>query len=717
MLLNRAELTGRAEQLSAICTALSSQEHAGPPVVGVERRAGSGKTALAVTAAHAVRDLFPDGQLYAALHGSEPDRFSPPELVLAAFLRALGLPPAQLPDTLEERSGLFRSMVAGRRILVVLDDAADESQVRPLMPAHPGAAVLATSRSSLAGLAHLPIVCDLLPPSDSVALLARIAGADRVAAEPAAAAEIARLCGGLPLAVRIAGARLAARRGWPLTVLADRLRDEHRRLDELVAGDLEVRAGLALTYRALPEDIRAGFRLLGAFGPVEFSTGALAALTGGTARTGEQLAEQLADARLIDPAGVGVEGQLRYRLHDLVRLYARERADQEQPAQALTAAVERVMARLLATIRSTGERTQVPDRDAWFDQERLNLVTAVEVASRLGLYRQACEASASMLTFYQRQNSFDDWWRTHDAALAAADAAGDRRGQAVLLRGLGRLRFEQDRLLESRRYYERALELCRALDDMQGEAAALTGIATADRELAAYSPALDAFLQARTLFITLDDTAGLAECAYGLGYIHRDLGDDQAAGTRIREALAAYREIGDQRGAGLTLRSLAMLHRATGDLDQAAAAAHEAIDVLAHTGDRLLTAYAGQSLAKVHIRQGRLDVASAPLQAALDTCRRYGDRFGTALMLRTLGELRLASGTHEDAFVNLTSALEGWRTLGLPLFEARTRRDLATLLYSRGDHDAARRERDAALEVFDRYGTRESHELRAAAVI
>jgi tetratricopeptide (TPR) repeat protein len=588
-----------------------------------------------------------------------------------------------------------------------------------LLPASAGAAVLVTSRTVLPGLhLHVPIVLDILPIPDSVRLLGRLVDQCRVDAEPAAAREIADLCGGLPLAVRIAGARLAARRGWPLAVLAGRLRDEHRRLDELVAGDLEVRASLALTYRSLPEEIRSGFRHLGVLGPAEFSPWLLAALTDVPLSQAEHVTERLADAQLLDAAGIGADGEVRYRLHDLVQLYARERAAAEEPVDEHRAAIQRLMEQLLALIDAVGGRAPASaptlvDQETWFEQERRTLVAAVELASRLGLHRVACEVSAALLILYQRQNSFDDWWRTHDAALGATRSAGDQRGEAVLLRGLGRLRYEQDRMGESRGYYVRALHICREQDDLPGLASALIGVATIDRELGQFASALRNLGEAAKVCDRLGDLGGLAECAYGRGYIHRELGEFGAARMDLDSALAAYRKIGDRRGEGLTLRSMAMVFRATGELCQAARFAQQSVDVFCDMGNRLLTAYGMQALAKVQIRQLRPVEAERLLETSLAVCEKYGDRFGIALVLRTLGELNLSTGDLTVAAQYLTRSLALWEELGLQLFQARVQRDLAELHHQLGDDEAAAAARSAALETFRRYGTREYGELES----
>ena len=260
------------------CLGVAARPSAGPTRVhcggdhGGRWKGGVGKTTLAVHAAHQLRTQFPDGQLYVNLRGVEAQALDPPE-VLGRFLRALGVEGHSIPDDVDERADLYRSLMADRRALVLLDNAADEAQVRPLLPAGAGNAVLVTSRTRLTGLAGAEVIdLDVLPPEQAVELLGKIAGAHRIAREPAAAQVIAALCGYLPLALRIAGARLAAKPHWRLQRLAHRLAEQQRRLDELTAGDLEVRASVGLSYHGLGEREQRAFRLLGLLEVPDFAS-------------------------------------------------------------------------------------------------------------------------------------------------------------------------------------------------------------------------------------------------------------------------------------------------------------------------------------------------------------------------------------------------------------------------------------------------------------
>ncbi len=320
------DFTGWAEQVDEVVrliTAAAASSGTAPPIVSLSGQAGVGKTTLAIHVAHRIGDEFPDGQLYANLRGADTPGQDPAE-VLAGFLRELGVAGTDIPEGIDERARMYRAHLAGQRVLVVLDNAADEAQVRPLLPGSPGCAVLVTSRSrmaALAGSAAVPL--GLMSPGQAAGLLTAIIGTTRAQAEPDALAEITQLCGHLPLALRIAGARLVSRPAWKIAWFAARLRDESRRLDLLRAGDLEVRASFALSYQSRDETEKLAFRMLGLLG-ADFPAWNLAALLGTDVDDAEQLLEQLVDAVLVDIAGVDATGLIRYRLHELLRDFAME---------------------------------------------------------------------------------------------------------------------------------------------------------------------------------------------------------------------------------------------------------------------------------------------------------------------------------------------------------------------------------------------------------
>ncbi|MFC7646631.1 BTAD domain-containing putative transcriptional regulator [Streptosporangium lutulentum] len=318
-----SDFTGRRQIIARLHTLLSSPSGSeGVPVAAISGIGGVGKTALAVHVAHAMQDLFPDGQLYADLrgYGEEP---TAPESVLAAFLRGLGLPADIIPDGLAERSALFRSLLAERRMLVLLDNARDAAQVSHLLPGSTGCAAIVTSRGKLADLAAARLVdLDVMEPDEALVLFGTVAGAERVAAERAAAMDVVAACGFLPLAVRIVAARLAARPSWTVASLVPRLADERRRLDEMRVGNLAVEATFALGYGQLSPAQARAFRLLSLPGGPAISIGAASAVLALSPTDTEDILESLVDASLLEAPAPG-----RYRFHDLLKLFARRTAE------------------------------------------------------------------------------------------------------------------------------------------------------------------------------------------------------------------------------------------------------------------------------------------------------------------------------------------------------------------------------------------------------
>jgi transcriptional regulator with XRE-family HTH domain len=508
-----SDFTGREEEVADVLGLLATDglEVAKAVVISaVAGKPGIGKTTLAIHVAHRLRSEYPDGQLYVNLQGAQPQHLEPGE-VLVRFLRALGMDGSSIPADLEERAERYRTLLADRQVLVVLDNAAGEAQVRPLLPGSPTCRVLVTSRVRLTGLEGARLVdLDVLPPQAAVELLARVAGPARITADPDAAAAIVGYCGRLPLAIRIAGARLAARPAWSLARLGERLADERRRLDELAAGDLEVRASIALSYRALSEQQQRVFRRLGLLEAPDFPAWVAAALLDLHPSRGDELIDGLVDAQLLEVAGEDAAGQLRYRFHDLLRVYARERAAAEDPGQDQDAALARAFGGWLALAETADRRLPSPtvgvahgtaprwpstaphgdggaasvapaDPLAWFEAERVALVTAVAQAANRGMEELAWDLAGLLLGFLSVRNHLDDWRWTHDVALAAAERGGDRRGQAYMLRGLGQFSVECDDLQGASARLEQALALFDTLDDRYGWAHTLLRCGYVDR--------------------------------------------------------------------------------------------------------------------------------------------------------------------------------------------------------------------------------------------
>ena len=736
-----ADFTGRAEEIAQLSEHLSATATA-VRLCAISGKPGAGKSTLAMHVAHAVREHFPDGQLYATLRGVHAVRAEPFE-VLAGFLRALGVADSAMPADADERAQLYRTLLADRKVLVVLDDAADERQIRQLLPGSATCAVLVTSRErlgALGGAAQFGL--DVLDDSEAFELLDRVIGDGRAAAEPEAAQHIVRLCGRLPLAVRIAGARLAARPHWKLSRLVERLRVQRRVLQELTLGDLEVRGSLALSYAGLAERERAALRRLGLLDVSTFGGWLVAPLIDCPPDEGEEVVERLVDAQLLDVVTSDDNGALRYQLHDLTRAFARERGDAEESAAEIRAACTRAAESWLVLVESAGRRMPhaqfgdsgtsatspyladdlagelLADPEAWFDAEQADLVGVVERISELDLTDIATRLAAALCSSrFSVRNLFGQWWRTHSAALEAAQRVGDRTGEARLLSGLGWLRYEQDRFDESGRYFEQALEAYAHTADAHGQAMTRLALSTVRRERGELAKAFESLTVALPELRALDERHAVAQAEHELGRVLTEQGDLEEALATCERTLFAYRTLGDRRATAIALRSVGIVHRAAGRLDEAARSTEAAVDILRRLGDRLMSAYAVQALAKVRIRQGRGDAVRSDLLECLATCNDMQDGFGQALLLRTLGELEHAVGRPDVAHRYLERSLQWWDALSLPVWRARTLRDLSAVLAALGDQDGADGAWTEALVIFERHGSREAREPRPESVL
>jgi DNA-binding SARP family transcriptional activator len=640
-----ADFTGRADQVKHLCDVLSSgSADDDPGVVRIALVAGSGglgKTSLAVHAAHRVRASFPDGQLYVDLFGATPNPL-PTADVLARFLRDLGVDGREIPVDEDERAARYRSVLAGRRILIVLDNARDAAQVRPLLPGTASCAVLITTRSRMPDLASTRLLdLNVLDDDEALALFAKIVGDERAAAEPEATAELLLACAGLPLAIRICAARLTTRSGWTIRAMANRLRDEHRRLDELRAGDLAVRASFQVSFASLSAGAQAdgvapadAFRLLGLWQGPSISSAAAAALLGTPEYLAEDALEALVDAHLLESTSPG-----RYKFHDLLRVYSSERAVADLSAQARDAAVGRLLRWYLHTADAAAAAVspsrrytmplEVSDGDvpplafpaaeealAWYDSERLNVLAATHQAAASGRHDVAWRLPAPLFLVFNSRGNWADCIATHRIALDSARRVGNRQGEAWILNNLG-FALGATRDPEGIGHLETSLTIRREISDRMGEAQAAANLADTYQRLGRAKEALELYQRALSLDHDVGNRYGEGVDLVNLGSTLLDLDRAEEGASYLLQARDIFAEVGYMDGTGYALHILGRCYLALRRDAEALDYLRQALDSHRATGNRRRQAATLRSLGAAQARTGhRAEARESWAQAA-----------------------------------------------------------------------------------------------------
>jgi tetratricopeptide (TPR) repeat protein/transcriptional regulator with XRE-family HTH domain len=630
-----ADFTGRGGQLERL-TALLTGDRGDllPGAVAISALAGAGgigKTALAVHAAHRLAPRFPDGQLYLNMRGSSPHPVAPAD-ALARLLRDLGTDPAAVPAEESERAARYRSRLAGLRLLILLDDARDAAQIRPLLPGTGGCAVLVTSRGSLQDLeSAAKLDLGILSEADGAALFARIVGPARAAAEPNAVADVLAACGGLPLAIRIAAARVAARPGWSVGALAARLGDAHRRLDELQAGDLAVRASFMVSYANVqPTEGRGGlapsrvFRMLSLADGPDIGLRAAAALLDAPRDQAERALELLIDAHLLESDAPG-----RYRFHDLLRVYAAERIRAEDDPADCGEAIRRLLrwylhtaaaAALLINPRRTHVTLDPPEPGsepltfvsyeqalAWLDGEHANLVAAVSQAGARQEDEIAWKLAITLWDLLNLRGLVGDWIATQETGLVSARRLGDQNAESWLLIHLAGAYFTSGRPLAAIECLRQTLRIDRELGDVQRYATGLYNLGIALTEVGRSAEAMEPLREALGIFRDNADYSGEASALTAIGVIYRLRGQFADAMDQHQGALVISRKMSDPDNEGETLIEMSMVHLELGQFESAIREATAAAELNRRIGRRFGEARAMSILGSAHRGSGRLD--------------------------------------------------------------------------------------------------------------
>lgn len=668
-----ADFAGRQDMLTILADMLSqppSGDGRCPPIACLHGEGGVGKTALALHVAHAVRQHYPDGQLFAQLQGAD-GRPTHPMHLLARLISSLGGPPTVLPHELPDRIAAYRSLLGDRRILIVLDDASSATHAAALIPGNPECGVLITSRPPLAdlpGARHFQV--EKLDESACVEMLGNVIGTERTAAEPAAAQQLARFCDCLPLAVRIVAAKLATRRHWRIAKMVQRMADEPRRLDELALDSVGVRATLATSYSGLSQQSRRLFTRLSLLGTADFGAWVSAPLLDESLDRASDVLDELVEAGLVE-ACTDTDNITRFRMHDLVRIYALERLATDETAADRTTALRCLVTCWLSLavdahhraydggygLHGDAAKWELPEqvRDvllesplSWFRRERAGLILAVTQAAQTGLDEVCWDLAVTMVTLFESDYLVDDWQKTHELALEVTRRSGNIRGEAALLLSLGNLAMT-DRLSEAPHYLRQALQIFTRLGDLHGCALALSALA----------------------------------------FVDRIRGNCREASARYKQALEDCRRSGERIGEIDVLGSLAQIEMDWDHFDEARRLLDEASVLCGTLKAARAIAQTEHRLAELFLRMGAYTFAEQSFRSALAMVRDEGDLVGEAYALTGLGVIRTRRGQYSLAEPDLSAAFGISRYMPGNLVHGRVLLSLAELRLARGDHRSA----------------------------
>jgi len=714
-----ASFTGRQAELDRLVEAAAGTGG----VVGIQAiggMAGVGKTAFAVYAAHRLADRFPDGQVFLPLHGHTRG-YSPvnPADALASLLHTAGIGPAHIPPDLEGRARMWRDHLAGKRMLLVLDDAIGSEQVQPLLPGAGESLVLVTSRRHLTALedAHV-ISLDVLAPGEAAALLVRLTARPGLAPDDPAVATICRLCGYLPLAIGMLARQLHHHPAWTPDGLAADLAAARNRLELMSTENVSVAAAFDLSYADLDDDHRRMFRRLGLHPGSDFDAYAAAALDGcALTPARRRLATLYEHYLLTEPMAA------RYRLHDLLREHAHALALREDTARDRDQALDRLLdyyahaadqagSHLARHTRSPADRGRVTppaeapdltDEDtalAWARAERTNLLACLNLAGHRRDHGRVVALTAAEATLLA--HGLGPWAEAvtrHAAAVRAAQQSGDRPGQANALYNLGVMRQRVVDYPGAAQALEEALDIYREQGNRLGEANVLSELGSVRRRVGDYPAAAGALEAALSIYRDLGDRLGQANSLLYLGTVRRLPGDYQGAAGALEAALGLYRELGNQLGQAHALSELGAVRRHTGDYRGAAEAQETALATSRAAGDRNAQASALNNLGIARLGIGDYPAATAALEAALSICRDLGNEHGQANALKNLGVVRARTGDYPGAASAFGAALSIYRGIGDPGGEVEALNGTGVLHLTTGDLGQAEEYHRQALEL------------------
>ncbi|MDQ7809628.1 tetratricopeptide repeat protein [Amycolatopsis sp. A133] len=714
---------GRSTELDALVNSVVQASVARSVIAihAIDGMAGIGKTALAIHAGHLLATRFPDGQHFLRLHGNTPGKTPvEPADALTSLLTVQGLSPQEIPADLDAKAAMWRDRVAGKRVLLILDDASGHHQVEPLLPGTKECLVMITSRRRLTALDDaVTVPLDVLRPEAAVELFAHLSGRANAAAEHGDTLEIVRLCGYLPLAIGLLAAKLRHHSSWTVADLAADLRSVQERLPQMHAEDVAVAGAFETSYQELDAGQKQLFQRLSLHPGVEFDAYGAAALGDLSLSGARRGLDALYVDHLLDEPVRG-----RFQMHDLVREYAGSLARGTDPSD-LDDAVKRLLdyyqyvaAVAGAHVARAAERPDAaiaPPRTAvpeiahqetaidWFGAERTSLLACIDFAAQEQEHVRVVRLASAIAPLLRHVGPWDGAVRAHELAVTAAVSSGDRPGQAGALLNLGVISFLRGDYSRAREALSGSLSLYQTLGDRAGQARSLTDLGTFQRLTGDYRDAIEAQTRALEIYREFDDRPGQVYALTELGAVRPMIGDYPGAGDALASALEIARTLDDRLAEAYALNELGTMRHFVGDYSGAAESLAAARDISRDLGDRFAEAYALNELGLVKQLTGDYDAARAASTEALRIYRDIGSRLGEADALRYLGTLGSVNEDEADRGPSreaLAQALEICRELGDRFGQANVLANFGNLLRLEADYPGAEEALTQALEIY-----------------
>ncbi|NJM74411.1 MAG: tetratricopeptide repeat protein [Acaryochloridaceae cyanobacterium RU_4_10] len=676
-----SDFTGRKNEIESILEHLKRGETVA--ISAVAGMPGVGKSALAIHVAHQLAAAeFPDVQLYIDLRGADGNALEPTD-VLAQWLRAFGLDESAMPQNLRERSSVFRSQLSGKRAIVVLDNARDESQVRPLLPGSQTCAVIVTSRRVLGALDGAAIVhLEVLPELEALELLERLISTARVQQELAAAREIVQLCGQLPLAIRVVGGALKTKRHCNLSEYARRLADERQRLDHLKLSDLDVRASFELSYRELTDTDASLFCWLGILEGEDFDSTIADVLAEGKTK-GTEIVERLVETQLLE-----ANSNRRYRFHDLIRLFARQKLEESNSLQQRSEIKQKLIIwwrtilrcndQLLNpvsrqkifkhSINKTSRSSKFNEQNSpilalsSFEQERQNLLSSVVWANEEKMWDEVIFLAENLVDFCKIRSYLTDAEKACKLAVNAAEQKGDFYRQGVAFNNLGMIYQAQNRWNESIKVCQKGFEISQSLKTCPEKEylkqLVLNNLGLAYRSQRRWTEAVDNFQQSRDICQNLCDRYGEATALQNLGTVFQNQNLFSEAISFYKKALDIFRDFEDRYGEGLILNNLGGIYQVQGLWDESIKNFEQSLSISQEFCDQKTEAYTLMNLGNLYKSQGCSDVSMSYFTQSLAICRELNDPYGEGEALNNIGTWYQNKNQWNEALKWLTQSLE-----------------------------------------------------------